>query len=101
MLMLATDRLPCMQVRQQVAEGLASTRCGVAGIRSSLLHSPDMLQKGLQLLLVVLRLSTVTCEAAIGSSFPQAGSGRCYCRDIPNAACYRHSLWYFLIRQEA
>lgn len=60
-----------MQVRQQVAEGLASTRCGVSGIRSSLLHSPDMLKKGLQLLLVVLRLSTAACEAAIGSSFPQ------------------------------
>ena len=60
-----------MQVHQQVAEGLASTRCGVSGIRSSLLHSPDMLKKGLQLLLVVLRLSTAACEAAIGSSFPQ------------------------------
>ncbi|DBB07857.1 TPA: hypothetical protein ACH3X3_009258 [Trebouxia sp. C0006] len=59
------------KVRQQVADGLASTRCGVSGIRSSLLHSPDMLKKGLQLLLVVLRLSTAACEAAIGSSFPQ------------------------------
>ncbi|KAL0040863.1 hypothetical protein WJX79_007871 [Trebouxia sp. C0005] len=59
------------KVRHQVADGLASTRCGVSGIRSSLLHSPDMLKKGLQLLLVVLRLSTAACEAAIGSSFPQ------------------------------
>ena len=60
-----------MQVRLQVSEGLASTRCGVAGIRSSLMHSPDMLKKGLQLLLVVLRLSSPACEAAINSSFPQ------------------------------
>ncbi|KAA6424273.1 MAG: kinase domain containing [Trebouxia sp. A1-2] len=63
--------LPFLPVRHQVADGLASTRCGVSGIRSSLLHSPDMLKKGLQLLLVVLRLSTAACEAAIGSSFPQ------------------------------
>ncbi len=61
----------CLQVQLQVAEGLAATRCGVAGIRSSLMHSPYMLKKGLQLLLVVLRLSTAACEAAISSSFPQ------------------------------
>lgn len=82
-LTICDNRLHCMQVRQQVAEGLASTRCGVAGIRSSLLHSPDMLRKGLQLLLVVLRLSTVTCEAAIGSSFPQVRFGQCSLKRHP------------------
>ena len=55
----------------QVVEALVSTQCGAAGIKSSLMHSPDMLHSGLQLLLVVFRLSTAACEAAVGSSFPQ------------------------------
>ena len=55
----------------QVVEALASTQCGAAGIKSSLMHSPDMLHSGLQLLLVVFRLSTAACEAAVGSSFAQ------------------------------
>ena len=55
----------------QVVEALVSTQCGAAGIKSSLMHSPDMLHSGLQLLLVVFRLSTTACEAAVGSSFPQ------------------------------
>ncbi len=86
----------CMQVRQQVAAGLASTRCGVSGIRSSLLHSPDMLKKGLQLLLVVLRLSTAACEAAIGSSFPQVRCQQntlcCYAPRPPNIAAVTTTL---------
>ena len=55
----------------QVVEALVSTHCGAAGIKSSLMHSPDMLHSGLQLLLVVFRLSTAACEAAVGASFPQ------------------------------
>ena len=55
----------------QVVEALVSTQCGAAGIKSSLMHSPDMLHSGLQLLLVVFRLSTAACEAAVGSSFLQ------------------------------
>ena len=60
-----------MQVQVQVVEALVSTRCGVAGIRAGLMHSPDMLQSSLRLLLVVFRLSTAACEAAVGASFPQ------------------------------
>lgn len=86
----------CMQVRHQVADGLASTRCGVSGIRSSLLHSPDMLKKGLQLLLVVLRLSTAACEAAIGSSFPQVRCRQktpcCNALRLPNSAAVTTTL---------
>ena len=59
-----------MQAQLQVAEGLANTRCGVAGLSSSLVHSPDMLRKGLQLLLLLFRLSTAACQAA-SSTFPQ------------------------------
>ena len=63
-----------LQTQVHVVEALVGTMCGVAGIRSSLMHSPAMLLSGLQLLLVVLRLSTAACEAAIGSSFPQVCS---------------------------
>ena len=59
-----------MQAQLQVAEGLTNTRCGVAGLSSSLVHSPDMLRKGLQLLLLVFRLSSAACQAA-SSAFPQ------------------------------
>ena len=59
-----------MQAQLQVAEGLANTRCGVAGLSSSLVHSPGMLRKGLQLLLLLFRLSTAACQAA-SSTFPQ------------------------------
>lgn len=60
-----------MQVQVQVVEAVVSTRCGVAGMRAGLMHSPDVLQSSLHLLLVVLRLSTAACEAAVAASFPQ------------------------------
>lgn len=59
-----------LQVQVQVVEALVATRCGATGVKSCLMHSPDMLHSGLQLLLVVFRLSTAACEAAVSSSFP-------------------------------
>ena len=70
-----------MQVQMQAVDGLANTRCGVAGLSSSLVQGPDMLNKGLQLLLVVLRLSKVACQAA-STSFPQVG-----CRMLSYQSC--------------
>lgn len=59
-----------LQVQVQVVEAVVAARCGATSVKSCLMHSPDMLLSGLQLLLVVFRLSTAACEAAVSSSFP-------------------------------